>query len=207
MEGTIGYILAFAGGALVGGFAAYKIAEDKAEERAEMEIEEMRKYFLEKATKRQKKQKESTPIEKSKRSQNKPAIADLAQKTSDTQAVNYTMYSESVPEEVVVTSEPVILRRDADFGAEEGYSTVYLVYYDDDILADDDTKQVLSKNDMERAIGRKAIDMFKKVDKNGDPIDVVHVRNDRTKTYYEIVRDSREYYEAVGWRADDEDDY
>lgn len=202
---SVGYILAFAAGALVGGLCSYRIAADKADERADLEIEEMRKYFMEKAEGKKKKQREQAE-EKSKQSVNKPNVADLKKPVIETK-VNYTMYSEETPDDPVVTSEPVLLGPDEEFGEREGYSKVFLTYYSDEILVEDSTLKVMNKNDVDKTIGRSALDQFDSLTPSGQPIDLVQVRNDRLRSYFEIARDEREYSEAVGWEADDDNDY
>lgn len=205
MGGTVGYILTFAAGAFIGGLCSYRIASDLAEDRADAEIEEMRKYFLEKAEGKRKKQTE-TAIEKSKQSSNKPNVADLTANKASTQTVNYTMYSEDIPEDVVVSDEPMILSDKKEFGEIEGYSEVYLTYYGDDILAYDTTGKTLGEKETEKTVGHEALRRLGKMGPNGKPVYVVYVRNDQYKSYFQISLDEREYTEAVGWEPDDEDD-
>ena len=205
MEGSFGYILAFAAGVVVGGVCSYRIAVDKADERADIEIEEMRKYFLEKADGKKKKRTEAA-AEKSKQSSNKPNVADLTAKKVSTQEVNYTMYSEDIPDDVVISDEPVILDDPAEFGEREGYSKIFLTYYADDILAYDTNGKTIGERDTEKTVGHEALHRLGKIGPDGRPIYLIQVRNDQYKTYFEISKDEREYAEAVGWEADDEDD-
>ena len=203
MGNRVGYILTFIGGALVGAIVAYKFAYDKAEEKADMEIEEMRQYFMNKGAR---KEKVEVAAEKSRQSQNKPSVVELAsvKDKPNTQAVNYTAYSDDpVPEGVVTTSEPVILDDPNEFGDITHYSRVNLTYYDDLILADDSTMKTFKKGEIDMAIGPNALDRLGEIGPDGRPITEICVRNDRTKTYYNIVQDDREYAVAAGWEDDD----
>lgn len=192
----IGYIMSFIGGAFVGAVVAYKLAFDKAEEKADLEIEEMRQYFESKILKQHKAAVE-VAAEKSKQSQNKPSIVELTNVKSDdvdAPAVDYTVYSESP--QAPVDSEPVVLASGDEFGEITHYSRVNLTFYDDLVLADDSTMKTFSKKEAERAVG-KALEKFRNSD-----VDEVYVRNDRTKTYYDIVRSEQEYAVAAGWEED-----
>lgn len=212
MGERVGYILAFLAGGLVGVAIGYRIAYNNAEERADIEIEEMRAYFNAKqdltkgrnAAIAEQGHSVEDAAEKSRRSQNKPSVVELAnvKEAPEVKKVNYTSYSEETPADVVVTDEPVIISQD-EYGDIAHYSRVNLTYYDDKILADDLSMRTFKKDEVERAIGLKALDQFNKLDPSGRSIDQIWVRNDRTKTYYSIVTDDREYAVAAGWEGDD----
>lgn len=204
MGDRIGYVFAFLGGLLVGGFFMYRFAYDQAQEDADREIEEMRKYYQHKNDEKHRKDREEA-AEKSQKSRNKPAVSDLAAKKTDSK-VNYTMYSTNAPASVETVIEPVILDNRDDFGEDETYSQINLVYYSDNILAEEMSHKVLGKGDVERSIGSNALFRFGEKDEDGDPIEQIWVRNDRTHTYYSVVKDDREFVDAVGWEDDGEDD-
>ena len=69
----------------------------------------------------------------------------------------------------------------------EDYSVVCLTYYDDRILADDADEII---DDPEEIVGEEALGSFGEYDDN-----VVLVRNDILKTYFEITLDPRAYDE------------
>lgn len=69
----------------------------------------------------------------------------------------------------------------------EDYSVVCLTYYDDRILADDGDEII---DDPDEIVGEEALGSFGEYDDN-----VVLVRNDILKTYFEITLDPRSYDE------------
>ena len=199
MGNRVGYILSFLAGGLVGAIVAYKFAYDKAEEKSDIEIEEMRQYFLSKDKNAVTVKKATDAAEKSRQAQNKPSVVELVnvKDKPDTQKVNYTTYSEDVPEDVNITAEPTLVSED-EFGENPSYSRVNLTYYDDLILADDSTMRTFKKTEIDQAVGREALDRLNDVDE-------VFVRNDRTRTYYNIVNSDLEYAVAAGMESDDEE--
>lgn len=199
MGNRVGYIMSFLAGGLVGAIVAYKFAYDKAEEKSDIEIEEMRQYFLSKDKNAVTVKKATDAAEKSRQAQNKPSVVELVnvKDKPDTQKVNYTTYSEEVPEDVNITAEPTLVSED-EFGEISSYSRVNLTYYDDLILADDSTMRTFKKTEIDQAVGREALDRLNDVDE-------VFVRNDRTRTYYDIVNSDLEYAVAAGMESDDEE--
>lgn len=199
MGNRVGYIMSFLAGGLVGAIVAYKFAYDKAEEKSDIEIEEMRQYFLSKDKNAVTVKKATDAAEKSRQAQNKPSVVELVnvKDKPDTQKVNYTTYSEDVPEDVNITAEPTLVSED-EFGEIPSYSRVNLTYYDDLILADDSTMRTFKKTEIDQAVGREALDRLNDVDE-------VFVRNDRTRTYYNIVNSDLEYAVAAGMESDDEE--
>lgn len=191
--------MSFLAGGLVGAIVAYKFAYDKAEEKSDIEIEEMRQYFLSKDKNAVTVKKATDAAEKSRQAQNKPSVVELVnvKDKPDTQKVNYTTYSEDIPDEVNITAEPTLVSED-EFGEISSYSRVNLTYYDDLILADDSTMRTFKKTEIDQAVGREALDRLNDVDE-------VFVRNDRTRTYYNIVNSDLEYAVAAGMESDDEE--
>ncbi len=206
MDGKVGAILSFLMGGLVGAIVAYKFAYDKAEERADMEISEMRDYFQKKEKEKGLEEAIEVAAAKSQASRNKPSVDSLSavQKT-DGQNINYTMYSEGHPADVVVTQEPVLLEDPDEFGDIEGYSRVNMTYYDDLILSEDSTMKALSRADVEKTVGVRNLDRLGEKDENGETIEQIYIRNDRLKSYFSVVRDDRDYQDAVGMEDDGED--
>ena len=86
-----------------------------------------------------------------------------------------------------------------DFGELDGYHTIELTYYADDVLEDDSYCIV---NDRDELIGPKALNTFGEYED-----DAVFVRNERLRTDFQILRDYRTYAEARSIspkRVDDE---
>lgn len=79
----------------------------------------------------------------------------------------------------------------SEFGENEDYEKVVLMYYADDILADDESGEIVDNPDY--LVGNDFANHF------GDyEADTVFIRNDTEETYYEICRDDRTYDEVVG---------
>lgn len=109
----------------------------------------------------------------------------------------YTDYSAKVEveenteeEEVDDSMGPYVISPE-DFG-ELGYSEVNLTFFSDGVLADMDDEMV---EDVEGTIGFNSLNQFGKYED-----DAVHVRDDRLKIDYEILKDRRTYAEAMKYR-------
>lgn len=72
-----------------------------------------------------------------------------------------------------------------EFGEEEDYEVESLTYYKDKIVADDFDNII---EDVDSVIGRESLNHFGEFED-----DCVYVRNDNTKTYYEILWDNDNY--------------
>ena len=79
-----------------------------------------------------------------------------------------------------------------EFGEDETYQTETLMYYDDGVLTDDFDHII---DDVEGMVGVASLNMFGKYED-----DAVHVKNDKHKCYYEILRDLRSYSEYMQTR-------
>lgn len=77
-----------------------------------------------------------------------------------------------------------------EYGEYADYEQVTLYYYADDVLADDMDNPV---EDVEDIVGSYALTTFGQYED-----DAVHVRNDRKRCYYEILRSECEYSEKYG---------
>lgn len=87
------------------------------------------------------------------------------------------------------SERPYVIDPD-EFGEFEDYDKICLTYYSDGILADDLDELV---EDIEDVVGMDSLGHFGEYED-----DAVHVRNDRLKADYEILRDSRTYRETTG---------
>lgn len=86
--------------------------------------------------------------------------------------------------------DPYVISPD-DFDENNSYDRIGLTYYADGTVVDD-CDEVLDDDEIDVQIGRDWINSFGEY---GDD-DVIHVRNEQSKTDYEIVRDPRKYSEA-----------
>ena len=74
-----------------------------------------------------------------------------------------------------------------EFGEDEDYENITLTYYKDDILADEDDSIISSPNEL--------VGDFKP-HFGEEEEDVVYVKNDEVKCYFEIIKDLRKYDEV-----------
>ena len=86
-----------------------------------------------------------------------------------------------------MAKEPYIIAP-YDFGEEDGYHTIELTYYADDILEDDSYNIVTDRDEL---IGPKALYTFGEYED-----DAVFVRNEHLRTDFQILKDYRTYAEA-----------
>lgn len=190
--------LIFLGGAAIGSAVTWKLVKTKYEEMANDEIREMREYYSRKEEEYtgnilDEDLDETTEAETVKVS-NKPSISEYASKLSEE---GYTDYSASSTREVsddaededVEEDKPYVISPD-EFGMFSDYDQISLTWYADHFLADDNDELV---DDVEEKIGWDAIDRIGEYED-----DAIHVRNDKFKADYEILRDLRKYREVIG---------
>ena len=87
-----------------------------------------------------------------------------------------------------IGSDPEVIPPD-EFGDIEEYDHEYLTYYNDGVLTDDKDIPI---DDVDAVVGLESLDRFGEWED-----DIVHVRNDRLKTYYEITQDERDYSDIM----------
>lgn len=95
-------------------------------------------------------------------------------------------------------SVPKVISPD-EFETEEDYTTIYLTYFSDGVLADEADNRV----DIDSTIGKEALKHFGEYEE-----DSLYVRVDKLKIYYEVLKDNRRYADIVGdgTNGDDSDD-
>lgn len=190
----------FVTGLVIGSVVTYVVVKDKFEKIAQEEIDSVKEVFGRRVEKEADKKVEKIAekeVEKIRKEYNK----------YDNLTKNYTNYSkteveEDKDEEVCENDEDGVelfeVERASDsdrpyvidpwdFGGEEGYDTVTLNYYADDVLTDSDNN-VIEDEDIDDFVGKDFAEHFGEYEK-----DCVCVRNDRLKTDYEICRDIIKY--------------
>lgn len=203
---TILIVIASAG---ISGAAGYFIAKKKYEKKADEEIESVKKAFnehLNELTKAGKKIdipitrngyskffKKSSENKTKKESDREPLPTDpVATANYIDYSAPYRTSSKSVKTEnkfvegekgAASNDEPYIISPD-DFMA-SSYESSTLLYYADGVLADDDNNVISSYIGL---IGPKALNSFGQYQE-----DTVFVRNDKLKTDFEIILDTREF--------------
>ena len=190
----------FVTGLVIGSVVTYVVVKDKFEKIAQEEIDSVKEVFGRRVEKEADKKVEKIAekeVEKIRKEYNE----------YDNLTKNYTNYSkteveEDKDEEVCENDEDGVelfeVERASDsdrpyvidpwdFGGEEGYDTVTLNYYADDVLTDSDNN-VIEDEDIDDFVGKDFAEHFGEYEK-----DCVCVRNDRLKIDYEICRDLIEY--------------
>lgn len=188
----------FVTGLVIGSVVTYVVVKDKFEKIAQEEIDSVKEVFGRRVEKEADKKVEKIAekeVEKIRKEYN-----DYGSLTK-----NYTSYSKNETEEddcAQVEDEDGVelfeVERASDsdrpyvidpwdFGGEEGYDTVTLNYYADDVLTDSDNN-VIEDEDIDDFVGADFAEHFGEYEK-----DCVCVRNDRLKIDYEICRDIIKY--------------
>lgn len=214
------YIIAFVAGAGVGSLVTWKLVKDKYEQRAQEEIDSVKEVFgrktkaLDKEVELCKQSREKVVAE----AREKPDITEYVSKLKECGYghVDYTNIPKNDDDEEDpndVTDEVPFMRPDEPADDEEDdqkayntpvvispdslgeigeYRVVELTYYNDKALADENDELV---EDVEGMVGYDALERFGEYED-----DAVHVRNDRLKCYFEILKDRRQYSNVVGKR-------
>ena len=184
--------LIFIGGAVTGSLVSWYFTKKKYETLAENEIAKMREGY-------RKKNKELAD-----RARIKPDISevtkdrftihqedvDLSEKEENLIA-KYAEESEPTGEENISPNDDIIeFIDDGEFASMNGYEKVNLVLYEDDVLANEISDDIVLVED---TVGQQAIDDFK----HYNP-EAFYVRNNQLMTEYEITRDHRTYEEVTG---------
>ena len=184
--------LIFIGGAVTGSLVSWYFTKKKYETLAENEIAKMREGYRQKNK------------ELAERARIKPDISevvkdqitirqedvDLAEKEENLIA-KYAEESEPTGEENISPNDDVIeFIDDSEFASMNGYEKINLVLYEDDVLANEMSDDIVLVED---TVGQQAIDDFK----HYNP-EAFYVRNNQLMTEYEITRDHRTYEEVTG---------
>ena len=184
--------LIFIGGAVTGSLVSWYFTKKKYETFAENEIAKMREGYRQKNK------------ELAERARVKPNISevvndrltihkddvDLSEKEENLIA-KYAEESEPTGEENISPNDDVIeFIDDSEFASMNGYEKVNLVLYEDDVLANEMSDDIVLVED---TVGQQAIDDFK----HYNP-EAFYVRNNQLMTEYEITRDHRTYEEVTG---------
>lgn len=198
-----GLISFFAGG-IVGAGVAIFLLKNKFESIYREQAEEMHRVYQESLVeaagyKTETKGGEGEPAELAKLNREKPDINAFAKDIAEGHKfVDYAAISkgEKLVKDVIGKEEEEEVPDDIQyidpefFGEYADYGQTFLTYYSDRILAHDE--EILDENDISDTVGIDYEEHF------GDyEDDAVHVRNDITKQYYEILADNRTFERAI----------
>ena len=191
MKNKIINVFMFAAGSAIGSAVTWKLVKTKYEQIANEEIASVKEVFLNK-------EKESLQrTEKLNESLKALVVDDIKcdeqlemdfdEYEEGLSSYGYTNYSNSNSKEKGVDNminKPYIISPD-EFDELDDYDVVSLTYYSDGVIADDMDNII---EDVDSLIGYDAVNHFGEYED-----DSVFVRNDNTKTDYEILLDLRAY--------------
>jgi hypothetical protein len=171
--------IAFLIGATTGSLTVWKLLKTKYERIAQEEIDSVKEVF-------------------SKRKINDESVEQEAEveKTEEPNNVmrEYYEYSTSYGNEKQQEEKKEPMARPyvispSEFGEFDDYERISFTYYADHVLTDEDDDLV---EDIEGSVGFDSLNHFGEYED-----DSVHVRNDRLKCDYEILRDNRRYSDVI----------
>ena len=186
-------VVSFAIGAAIGSVVTWKVVKDKYEKIAQEEGyanygDEV--YSKRETVKKVESEEKAQEIrEKADLAKDKPNIMEFAAKIA--QEEGYANYgdSEKPTEEPPKPDGEVYVIPPEEFGMLDGYDTISLTYYADQILADDDDRPI---DNVEETITFDSLTHFGEYED-----DSVFVRNDRLKVDFEILKDLRKYADVL----------
>lgn len=181
-KSTLSKILIFTTGAAIGSFVSWILTKDYYEKIANDEIAEVKAHFAEMTAMKREVEHHQEISEEVKES---PVSAwrDYKADISELSALASKYATETVKPYVITPDE---------FGDkyDEGYAEETLTYYADGVLTDDMDVVI---DDVDGMVGLDSLNHFGEYEK-----DAVHVRNEKHKTDYEILRDNRTSDEVIG---------
>lgn len=202
-------VLSFIGGAAASGLIVWKILDKKYKERADKEIESVKKRFTVPRPEKKEEKKEAAKVDKkqsdiAEEAKHKPNIIEYTKKLKENNYIDYSTSTEKedkksgrYPWEKSDERKNVFDENDTSphiiepeyYGENEEYDQVSMTLYADGILAYDDGDVIVK--DEERLIG----DALEHLGEFED--DAIHVIDKGKEIYYEILADERKYEEAT----------
>lgn len=181
------YAAAFTVGVAVGSLATWKVVKTKYEKIAQEEIDSVKDVYSKKTViKNEAPEVFIEHFEDNATLEEK--LKDLKIVTDEYTSIIRKQEYSNEPEKVKpMVDKPYVISPE-EYG-ELGYEQIELTYYADKVLADDQDEIV---EDVDMIVGYDSLDSF------GDyEDDSVHVRNDAMEADYEILLDSRKYYDLI----------
>lgn len=180
MNGSLKSIAIFAVGFVAGAATIYKFVEEKYERKYEEDVTSVRRTLSRREREAEKRKEEfeqyEREIEKNEYWNNsEEPVSNVKKKERENMG-----------------NRPYVISPE-EFGEDEEYEQITLIYYSDGVLADEEDELV---DDVEETVGVESLNYFGKYEE-----DSVFVRNDERKAEYEILRDPKSYEEVVGYNA------
>lgn len=178
---TLSKIFLFMAGATIGSAVTWKLVKTKYEQIANEEIESVKEYYKNKYEKTEK-ESESQSVQELDPEVTEEEIKEYADFVEDSGYM--TMDNEIVSNMACDVPYPISIE---DFGLFEDYEQVYLTYHSDGYISDNDDEEV---DDVDDILGYRNLSPF-----NDGNCETIYIRNDSTKTDYEISYTSESYEE------------
>ena len=194
-------VLTFILGAVGGSLVTYKLLKNKYEEIAQEEIDSVKEMYRNSQGECMPNSEIEEQKEVAKKSMEKPDIMEYSKKIKDCNYSDYSKTERNKPEESPEekdTSDPYVISPE-EFGEDDTYDRINLTYYADGVLADENDEEV---ENVDGTVGLDSLETFGTYED-----DSVHVKNDRLRAYYEILRDERNYEDVMAGRPDPTDFY
>lgn len=195
MNNGLSKILFFVAGAIVGSVATWKFVEEKYKRIADEEIESVKEHLraraeeLELVDKDVEEETSHPEINKTSiKEVKKAAYVDYSAITRNLGYVPEPKEDEDNAAEKQPSTSPYTIDQN-DFGMNEDYDVDSMLYHADDYLTDENNELI---DNIEDSVGYECLNEFKESD-----TDVVYVRNDETKTDYEILKVDTNYKDLV----------
>ena len=190
MNSTLSNLLIFAAGLGLGSVVTYKIVKDKYDKLINEEIESVKAAFSKKdewETVEPKKLEEIGQgllkgFEEGLRSEKDMNLQKYADILAESKYRNYATKKEDIEVDRPYVIEP------GEFGEMDGYETISLTYYADEVITDDFGNIV---DDVDELIGLESLSHFGEFED-----DSVFVRNDAKRCDYEILMVEQRYYDG-----------
>lgn len=177
-------------GAGIGSVTTWLLIKKKYEQLTQEEIDSVKEVFLNRKPIIDDSESIDDIQEPQKKAKDKPDIIEYTKKLKEEGYINYSnVVPENKKQEEVETMDKPYIIPPEEFGAFDDYETISLMYYEDQVLTDDDDKPV---DEIEDIVGFDSLTRFGEYED-----DSVFVRNDRLKCDYEILMDHRKYSDVI----------
>lgn len=190
MNSTLSKFVTFVLGAAVGSVATWWYTKEYYKRIADQEIEEIREYYCERHGEPADAHDEDDEyiVREEDLPGFKPAAEDIRELAKMAQDLGYTDYAKTQPEptdcEVGIEPGRFEVISPEDFDTMDGYDVIELTYFKDGIMTNEDKDIV----DADEIVGMDPAEHFGEYED-----DSVHIRDNKLKIDYEILRDPRAY--------------
>lgn len=182
MRNSMVNVLLFAAGALIGSAVTYKFVEKKFKKIADEEIASVKEMYKKKV------EKTDDDLPETIKNPTTPRTMMIKEAFDICKDNGYLNKNEKKEKEAEDMTNPYVISPE-DFD-ENGYDTLTLIYYADEVLADE-ADNIIEEDEIENLICIEALSSFGDYGED----DSVYVRNDDRELDIEILLDSRKFSE------------